>query len=526
MRDREASTASTGGTAKAQRHKLDLYESVMNSTRHSSPKQSYVRPTRRLHGHSKSAQHVSADKWKTQMFILSQFIRDNRPAVALGTAGLRGVDGRTVDFDYTPLIVDLQPSEATIPKSIPWAPNADMRRESSAAEILDFEIKKFGNHMAPTDGEGKARYLLASYLRTIVGRVFDHKMANAYAFGSYNNETAMPFSDLDVGIRRNYLPRQHIDEETSRGIQEKMPQLYDTLNWGGDFICATYHEHPFPTVTAQHKATGIDVQLVAKPASAQDTWVQGYMNTIPNLWSLYAIIRTMFGMRGLVDPFIGGISGYGSFMMLVAALTRRGTPVEIHDSPSAQLLAFLDFWSNFDTTRFGMAFPNAISGVSRPFKKLVFDFGDDSGKEEYFALTRAARRRDAPDREGHYRIGRVRPLQPYMLCLQDPNDPDNDLGASCHAIKHILQTIRHLRTELLSAMEEHDRTPEGTLPGREAESSFLLPLVGRCHEVYAERRERMGAGLWVPEGKHKPLKTKRITTESALKARRPRYRVK
>ncbi|KAK6432477.1 hypothetical protein LTR95_011356, partial [Oleoguttula sp. CCFEE 5521] len=81
---------------------------------------------------------------------------------------------------------------------------------------------------------------------------------------------------------------------------------------------------------------------------------------------------------------------------------------------------------------------------------------------------------------------------PYLLCLEDPAKPDNDLGARVTAIRHILATIQALHGDLKASMEDYDaaRTQGQSLEG---EVSLLLPLVGRCHEVYAERRAKLVA---------------------------------
>ena len=92
------------------------------------------------------------------------------------------------------------------------------------------------------------------------------------------------------------------------------------------------------------------------------------------------------------------------------------------------------------------------------------------------------------------RIGRLREEQPYLMCLQDPSNPVNDLGARCHAFKHIQETIKVMHAELARSMEEYDSTnPDSKLRNGEPRESLLTPLVGRCHELYAERRERMVA---------------------------------
>jgi non-canonical poly(A) RNA polymerase PAPD5/7 len=70
-------------------------------------------------------------------------------------------------------------------------------------------------------------------------------------------------------------------------------------------------------------------------------------------------------------------------------------------------------------------------------------------------------------------------MQPYLLCLQDPADPLNDLGRKGYGFKHIQATMGHLLKKLrkYTAHENHGTT------------SILAPLVGSCFKTYSKRRE-------------------------------------
>jgi non-canonical poly(A) RNA polymerase PAPD5/7 len=396
-----------------------------------------------------------------------------------------------MSLDYTGLVIEPQTSNTDPPMPMPWAQGYEVRKKSTAAQILDLEIAAFADHMEPTPAERKARLHVRNSASKAMDALDGHQM---YAFGSTKTGLAMPFSDLDFGIfDKNH--RHH-------ALEPAMKYLYSTMRDREDFICVVYRPALRSIITAQHKATGLDVQIVARESGNQDKRVTAYLETVPYLHQLYSVVRTAFGVRGFVDPFIGGISSYGTFMMLAAALTRRGTPYNIHESPSSQLLHFLSFWANFDTTKHGIALSYPASTYDagtdlvydRPaklFRKFTLD--DKHLYEEFevgqAALVHAAKRRMQNQRAGQYRIGLLRRKQPYLLCLQDPANPINDLGATCHAIKHILQTIKALHADLVRAMEAHDRTPpENRSKG---EMSFLLPLVGRSHELYAERRQRL-----------------------------------
>jgi non-canonical poly(A) RNA polymerase PAPD5/7 len=479
-------------TRQAQR--LALYEEVMvkDGTTHlnEEQKRQQLREAARI----KQTHEEGSLDWKTHSLALSEQIRKARRAHhdPAPEDGEWAPPAPQMSLDYKGLVIEPQTSNADPPMPIPWAQGYKVRKNKvTAAQILDLEIAAFADHMAPTAKEKVARHRVRNSAKMIMDTLHGH---HSYAFGSHKTGLAMPYSDIDFGIfeRKHGIP----------ALQPAMERLYSLLNDGEEYICVVYRPAHRSIITAQHKATGIDIQIVARESGAQDMRVQGYLETIPHLYQLYSVIRTAFGVRGFVDPFVGGISSYGTFMMLAAALTRRGTPLTIHDSPSSQLLHFLSFWANFDTTKYGVALSCPASTnddgstllYERPaklFRKISFDENLDPEqiRAQQAAMASAAKNRQQNQRAGQYRIGRLNPEQPYLLCMQDPAHPINDLGATCHAIKHILQTIEVMHANLVRAMEEHDRTP--SKDGSKSETSFLLPLVGRSHELYAERRQRL-----------------------------------
>lgn len=501
-------------TRQAQR--LALYEEVVVKNGSTNLNEEQTHQQMREAARNRHTHEEGPVDWKTHSLALSEQIRRARrahhdPAPA---------DGEWVppqpqmSLDYTGLVIEPQPSNTDSPMPIPWAQGYSVRKKSTAAEILDLEIAAFAAHMDPSPAEKRTRLHVRNSANKVMDVLHGHQ---PYAFGSSKTGLAMPYSDIDFGLFDKHH-RRH-------ALQPTMKHLYSILKRNEEWICVVYRPALRSIITAQHKATGIDVQIVARDAGAQDSRVKAYLETVPYIQQLYRVIRTAFGVRGFVDPFIGGISSYGTFMMLASALTRRGTPNTIHESPSSQLLQFLSFWANFDTTKYGIApsFPASAYDeggdlvYDRPaklFRKTAFDKDiSEKYKVQQVALVRAAKHRMQHQRAGQYRIGRLSPEQPYLLCLQDPANPINDLGGTCHAIKHILQTVKSMHADLVRAMEEHDSTPPEDRP--EGETSFLLPLVGRSHELYAEQRQRLRD--WNPPT---PLRYDKIRAESKWRSKK------
>ncbi|EOD44085.1 PAP/25A-associated [Neofusicoccum parvum] len=74
-----------------------------------------------------------------------------------------------------------------------------------------------------------------------------------------------------------------------------------------------------------------------------------FLEDMPALRTVYTLVKYMLEIRGLTDVFRGGMGSYSIFYMIVAGI--KFGPQTAKDDPAAQLLAFMDFYSNFDTTK-------------------------------------------------------------------------------------------------------------------------------------------------------------------------------
>ncbi|KAI7090474.1 hypothetical protein KC356_g1428 [Hortaea werneckii] len=387
-------------------------------------------------------------------------------------------------IDYEAMV--MKPAESTLEKvqPIPWSQGLTKSQESSAMERLDFEISAFAAYISPTNEESAARNAITSRVRRSIEKALgrSNRKIRTDVFGSEQTGLVLAHSDIDVRVSDSKWIQEDSQPKsgTYYSFGKIMKPLAEKMMHSTEWICVSFRHSAFPIINAQHRESGIDVQIVcAPPTTPQQEWTAKYMNEIPNLKALYSVLRVMFGVRGLVDVFNGGIGSYGLFMMLVAALKRGERSTKPPVTIGEQLMHFLKFYANFDMQKRGLT----LSPVAKPFLKHDVK---DTPLIPYIA---AANARGDPFRAGQWAIGRIRPLQPYLLSLQDPAKPTNDLGRKSNAMKHIQETIAELSIvmqENMAAVEvarAHGSAWEG--------ESLLEPLVGRAHEIFADRRQRV-----------------------------------
>ena len=382
------------------------------------------------------------------------------------------IDERRRQLDYPALYVDTPNSPAADPQPIPWRLDASDMAGKEAMEILNLEIENFALYIDLTPMEAAARASVTDQvveqIKTTAGTI-----VGVETFGSSEVGLATILSDIDL---RLWLyqpwkpPPPYVMNAKLEGIEYALKQF------NPDFILVSLRRSKYAIINAQHKQTGLHVQIVSAPdTNAQRQAMARYLQDIPHLRSVYMVLRMALGIRGLIDVFNGGIGSYGLFMMLVASLQRPSSKPPTTAGES--LLRFLDFYSDLNTEKYGVS-------VSPPklFKKHdVFTTPTKTRID-------AARRRGDNVRAAQWAIAQTRIYQPYLFCLQDPADPLNDLGRKSNAIKHVQKTIRVLRASLQKSLRTAARPVLGKPPWKEG--SILLPLVGRCHEIYHDRRSR------------------------------------
>ncbi|KAK5733807.1 hypothetical protein LTR17_009359 [Elasticomyces elasticus] len=390
-----------------------------------------------------------------------------------------GVQRMRTILDYSARSRPPRESFAEKPLLEPWALGRRAVEGMSGLEILDEEIKRFAAWAPPTSAESAARQAISQQTQDLVTQVMGEKVDRIQTklFGSEATGLALSSSDLDIRIYSHSQRRGN----TYLGLGYAMRTLQERMTNHEEYMLVTMRWSKYPIINAQHRSTGIDIQIVSSPSTNNQAAVTAkYLAELPHLRDLFYVVRTMLGMRDLVDVFNGGTGSYGLFIMLVAALKRSQRSSNPPQTAAEQLLFFLDFYASFPLETRGLT----IEPTPKMFKKHAIAALTPAERQSYI---HAASRRGDDVRAGQWAIGVVRPLQPYLLCLQDPADPTNDLGRKSNAIKN-------LQASWLNRMLDHVKQ------GKRAEwtrESMLELVVGRCHEVQLERRAKLAG--WAGE---------------------------
>lgn len=370
----------------------------------------------------------------------------------------RGVPPADYVGEYVKPLYDRQD---VLEEDLPWSA-ASRLANGTALERLRAEMEAFCDYLKPTPDEQAGRAAVLEQTRAVWYR--SSKEVQLEVFGSERSGLALATSDIDLRVYNPVVteesdakqaPKYHRRQQFQASLTKAFPFYEDD----GSFMLIFLRHSRYPLMSMQHAVSGLDVQLVcSNDTSHARTVMARYLEDMPALRTVYTLVKYMLEIRGLTDVFRGGMGSYSIFYMIVAGI--KFGPQTAKDDPVAQLLAFMDFYSNFDTTK------NWIS--LEPLEILP--------KIE----TKPTQSLDEKEQlKNRKRIGLQSQRQPYLLCICDPADPTNDLGRKTFGWKHLQTTIKVLNERLRQRIKDDD----GAL--------LLTPMVGRGFDLFEARREKL-----------------------------------
>jgi non-canonical poly(A) RNA polymerase PAPD5/7 len=220
-------------------------------------------------------------------------------------------------------------------------------------------MMRFHEYLKPSRVEALARRQLIEQVRSHAREALPD--ATLEVFGSERTGLAFATSDIDLRL----LKVAELGESTSDVLPPSkahrlrllndIHRLSQHLRKNSQYEhCAVLHAR-YPLVSVRDKASGLDVQIVlSNDTSLSRIMIRKYIEEYPFIRPVYSVVKTMFDIRGLSDTFRGGFGSYTIFMMIVASFRHcdGNTPPA---SAGEGLKAFIDFWTDFDTTKKGIS---------------------------------------------------------------------------------------------------------------------------------------------------------------------------
>lgn len=382
---------------------------------------------------------------------------------------------------------------------VPWDMTRRGRAGRSGLEVLDEEIRLFTEHMQLTRGEQAARLRVTISTRALIQDCLERlgQICDVALSGSTETGLAVSSSDIDfvltrksgssqaqTALSRGDLPRE-LTALSRRGSPRELHmatvEVWKSLLKHPDYICVVQHRYTrLRTVTAQHKESGLDIQLVCNAVVApQIKATRAYLEHNPHLKSVFTVLRTVLETRGMLDTHNGSVSSYILLNMIVAALHRRTPAACDAESAAHQLLHVLDFYASLDTSRTGIRIRDGGLYAKLSRSASPVSTSNQTGTDELDLPASPHHRDDLAE------------IMPYVLSMTDPAVRNRNIARDVFAIKHIQATFAFLNAKLRKGISEIDAAYTA---GTTWEKGRLMDhLVGPVHVAQRDLRLRLNS---------------------------------
>ncbi|GAA5961733.1 hypothetical protein JCM21900_000843 [Sporobolomyces salmonicolor] len=347
-------------------------------------------------------------------------------------------------------------------RSTPWCeePGVDWNACDTAIGMLNAETKAFVSYISPTPIEHELRM----HTIEIIRRTIKSKYANAdvQCFGSVGTGLYLPGGDIDLVVLCPSMPAPPLKPSSSllhrlasllltSSIAQpsslvviakaRVPIVKFTTRYGGFAVDLSvnqkngvdaavrvrglledfaFREEGWVEPGSRESSTGLSIkgssekgkgkgkEKAAEAPAQEDGAVASVDHGVAR--SLVLLVKAFLSQRGMNEVFTGGLGSYSIICLVVSFLQLHPKIQSAAIQPARNVgLLFLEFLEYY-----GKHFNFDEAGITL------------RGRGGYF---------------NKHDKGWYRPAQPYLLSIEDPNDPQNDVSGGSHNILRVRQTF-------------------------------------------------------------------------------------
>lgn len=288
---------------------------------------------------------------------------------------------------------------------VPWL--VVLRGISSPSLRLHSEIVEFCRFLEPSPEESAARHAAIQRVHTIVGSIWPE--ANVEIFGSFATGLYLPTSDLDAVILDSDC------DDIASGLKALATAL---ARRGVARNIQVISKARVPIIKFEESESGyafdVSFDVANGPEAASN--IRGVMDKLPPMRPLVMVLKVFLQQRQLNEVYSGGVGSYALLVMVACFL-------------QTHMLSSRTPWTPNNTRNNSSKLPPMESNLGT----LLIDFFRLYGRTLQHTFVGVSCRRGGgffnKRSKGFHNEDR-----PYLLAVEDPNDPSNDLGKNSYNV--------------------------------------------------------------------------------------------
>jgi len=262
-------------------------------------------------------------------------------------------------------------------------------------------------------------------------------------FGSQSTGLFLPEADIDIVIHLAKDPEDEDDQaREEREMEEFVPsgspldRLADALKeeWKEQLsYLEVVHNTRIPIVKFTHGPSDISLDVCfdqeGGPQAAET--MNHFLKSMPPLRPLCMVLKYFVKVRSINEPYYGGVGSYMLQLMIISFLQHRArqekylrrTTKTLTCNLGSLLLEFFELY--------GLDFNYITTGISVRNDGSYFPKGARDKREHFW-----------------------QPSRPFLLALENPNDPTSDVGRSTFRMNNIQRSFEVAFRVLLAHVSE------------------------------------------------------------------------
>lgn len=274
------------------------------------------------------------------------------------------------------------------------------RRYSPGMDGLHEEIVDFFNFMSPRPEEEAMRRDVVNRIERVIMELWP--AARVEIFGSFSTGLYLPTSDIDLVVfgKWDHPPLQELEQALKKH------------NVAGPHPIKVLDKATVPIIklTDHETEVKVDISFNVETAVKASQFIKSYLKKYTVLPPLIFVLKQFLLQRNMNEVFFGGISSYGLILMAISFLqlhpridTRRANV-----NLGMLLIEFFQLYGHdFNYLKTGIRVKNGGSYLIKEETLNPLDCGD----------------------------------RPLLLCIEDPIQPENDVGRGSYAIHQVKQVF-------------------------------------------------------------------------------------
>ncbi|CDK25919.1 unnamed protein product [Kuraishia capsulata CBS 1993] len=281
----------------------------------------------------------------------------------------------------------------------PWIKNNDHSKEVEVADWLTQEIKDFIHYISPSVEEIEARNYTVQRLREEITQLWPD--SEVHVFGSSATDLYLPSSDIDMVVvspTQRYEKKSYIYQLSALLRNKKMAINVETITGA-----------KVPIIKFVDPLTKIHIDISFERVNgikAAETIIEWLKDT-PGLRELVLVVKQFLSVRKLNVVHGGGLGGFSTICLVYSFLKLHPRVATKSIDPTENLgVLLIEF---FELYGYNFGYDSVVIGFNDYGPCYITKSSNDCFQNR----------------------------NPFMLAVQDPNDPDNNVSRGTFNIRNI-----------------------------------------------------------------------------------------